>query len=84
MARSVPLARAFALAASVASAGCATTEPPPGGAGIYGGTGFYEAWVWGPVYREVPIVVGPPARPARRIAPAPAPSPAAPSRPAPG
>jgi hypothetical protein len=62
---------------ALAAAGCASSSPsaPPVAGSVYAGAGFYEVWEWGPVYREPPIVVGPPGRPAHPIAPAPRPAP---------
>jgi len=59
---------------ALAAAGCASSSPsaPPVAGSVYAGAGFYEPWVWGPVYRELPIVVGPPGHPVHAIAPAPA------------
>jgi hypothetical protein len=65
--------RALALAATLA--GCATGGAKVPADSVYAGAGFYDPWVWGPVYREPPIVVGPPAGPALPIAPAPLPAP---------
>ena len=53
------------------TAGCTASAPAPSNGGVYRGDGFYEPWNWGPVYRELPIVVGPPPHPGRPIAPAP-------------
>jgi hypothetical protein len=65
--RRVALAALALLAAGCASSGSTAT---PGS--VYAGSGFHDPWHWGPVYREVPVVVGPPAAPAHPIAPPPA------------
>jgi hypothetical protein len=69
--------RPGAMLLALAAAGCASSSPsaPPVASSVYAGAGFYEVWEWGPVYREPPIVVGPPGRPAHPIAPAPRPAP---------
>jgi hypothetical protein len=57
---------------ALAAAGCASSGPAYAPGSVYAGAGFHEPWHWGPVYRELTVVVGPPARPAYPIAPAPA------------
>jgi hypothetical protein len=59
--------------------GCGSSGTPPPAGSVYPGNGFDEPWNWGPVYRELPIVVGPPGKTAHPLAPAPRPA----DRPAP-
>lgn len=59
---------------ALATVGCASSSPTHAPDSIYAGTGFYEPWHWGPVYRELTVVVGPPPQPAYPIAPGLAPA----------
>ena len=56
-------------------AGCAASGPRVPADSIYQGAGFHDTWEWGPVYREPPIVIGPPGRSGSPIAPSARPAP---------